>query len=182
MQGKTSLVVTILGPDRPGIVESLAQAVAAQEASWQESRMVHLAGRFAGVVRAEVASERADALGADLRALESQGLRVAIEAAGDAPEPDAPASGAFELALVCNDRPGIVREISSALAKRRVNVEELHTECGDAPISGGMLFRATARLQLPSDLTPDDLREVLEGIATDVMVDLRLEQEGADLA
>ena len=46
-----SLVVTLLGTDRPGIVARLAKVAADAGASWQESKMARLAGKFAGVVR-----------------------------------------------------------------------------------------------------------------------------------
>jgi glycine cleavage system regulatory protein len=41
----TSLVVTVIGNDRPGIVERLSEVVLAAEANWEESRMARLAPR-----------------------------------------------------------------------------------------------------------------------------------------
>jgi glycine cleavage system regulatory protein len=75
---------------------------------------------------------------------------------------------------VGNDRPGIVREIAQALARRGVNVDELATGCESAPMSGEVLFRATARLDVPEDVTLESLGEELEKIAADLMVDLTL--------
>src|SRR4051812_3506563 len=40
------LVMTIIGPDRPGLVELLASLVAEHGGNWLESRMSHLAGQF----------------------------------------------------------------------------------------------------------------------------------------
>ena len=48
------LVLTLIGADRPGLVESLAKRVAAHRGNWVESRMAHLAGQFAGILRVEV--------------------------------------------------------------------------------------------------------------------------------
>jgi glycine cleavage system regulatory protein len=44
----TSLVLTVIGPDRPGLVEALAETIASYGANWLESRMSHLEGWFAG--------------------------------------------------------------------------------------------------------------------------------------
>jgi glycine cleavage system regulatory protein len=165
-----SLVLTVIGPDRPGLVEALAAAVAAQEGNWVESRMVRLAGQFTGVLRVEVARDRAESLGEALRRLENEGLRILV-AASEAEEP-APAAAAITLELVGQDRPGIVREVSRALASQGVNVEELDTFCSSAPMSGETLFQARARLRLPEQGSPEALREALEKLAQELMVDL----------
>ncbi|HEY8709992.1 MAG TPA: formyltransferase family protein, partial [Burkholderiaceae bacterium] len=74
----TSLVVTVMGPDRPGIVSLLSDRAQRFGANWAASRMAKLAGEFAGMVHFEVPRENADALATALRALESSGLRVVI--------------------------------------------------------------------------------------------------------
>jgi glycine cleavage system regulatory protein len=52
--GNASLVLTVIGADRPGLVETLAQTIAEHGASWLESRMAHLAGHFVGLLRVSV--------------------------------------------------------------------------------------------------------------------------------
>ena len=47
----TDLVLTLIGPDRPGLVEAVAEVVAAHGGNWLESRMARLAGKFAGILR-----------------------------------------------------------------------------------------------------------------------------------
>jgi glycine cleavage system regulatory protein len=166
------LVLTLIGPDRPGLVESVAERVTAHGGNWLESRMAHLAGRFAGILRVEVPEERAAALETALRELESQGLRL-VSQGGTA----APASGpVMEMEAVGQDHPGIVRDISQVLARHGVNIEELATDRMSAPMSGGLLFRARARLQVPSTADLARLRTDLETIANDLMVDLSLVQ------
>ncbi len=81
---------------------------------------------------------------------------------------------AVRLELMGADHRGIVRDLSTALARRRVNVEDLQTGCVDAPMSGEKLFQATARLHLPPGLSLDDLRRELESVAQDLMVDVAL--------
>ena len=51
---KTYLILTIIGEDKPGIVESLAEVIADHSGNWLESSMSHLAGKFAGILRVGV--------------------------------------------------------------------------------------------------------------------------------
>ena len=169
---KTSIVLTVLGRDRPGLVESLARVVAEHGANWVESRMAHLAGHFAGILRVEVDADRADLLAASLNSLAESGLESIVHPDASSPTPaDRPL---VHLELVGQDRPGIVREISRVLAAQGVNVEELQTECTAAPESGQLLFRATAQLRLPTGVGESALRAALEAVAADLMVDIEL--------
>jgi glycine cleavage system regulatory protein len=166
-----SLVVTVIGKDRPGLVESVSAAVEAHGGSWVESRMSRLAGQFAGILRVSVPSAEADALSDALEALRAGGLRLVIERGVEDVEED---GRVILLELVGSDRPGIVHKISEALAARGVNVDELNTECEGAPWSGGTLFKAMAKLRAPRTLDLDQLRESLEAIAGDLMVDISI--------
>jgi glycine cleavage system regulatory protein len=168
----TDLVLTLIGPDRPGLVEAVARPIAAHGGNWLESRMAHLAGQFAGILRVEVPDENAAALADALRALGERGLRVAVEAG---PRPAAPAARrALVVDLVGLDRPGIVREIAHVLAERGVNIEELATDRAPAPMSAELLFRSRARVNVPDGLDSSELRTRLEGLAQDLMVQITL--------
>ena len=171
----TSLVLTVIGSDQPGLVETLSRTVAEHGGSWESSRMARLAGFFAGILEVRVPSERAAGLREALHELEARGLKVTVEDAGGA-DTTGPYR-ALQLELVGQDRPGIIRDISSALAAIGVNVVDLSTACSSAPMSGETLFNATARLHHPLSSPLDELRETLEGIAADLMVDISIEEE-----
>ena len=181
---RTSLVVTVIGDDRPGIVERLSDLVLAAGGNWEESRMARLAGKFAGLLRVSVGADQADALAARLTMLDEGGLTVVAERSADdeerrqaVPGDRAPAAlRTFALDLVGSDQPGIIREIARVLASRGVNIEELETEVTSAPMSGETLFRARARLGLPATVTSEDIRHILEAIAADLLVDLTFEE------
>ena len=169
----TSLVVTVIGADRPGLVSLLSDCGKAHGASWAESRMASLAGQFAGIVRFEVDAADAAPLAAALAALESAGLRVVIaEGRGTAHPAD---SRMLKLELVGHDRPGIVRDISRVLADSGVSIEQLDTEIVSGAMSGGSLFQARALLQVPRTVATGELRRVLEALANELMVDIALD-------
>lgn len=171
---RSSLVLTIIGPDRPGLVEGVASAVAEHGGNWVESRMARLGGQFAGILLVDVPREGRDTLKQALFRLESQGLRLSIESSDDA-EAAAPPSTTIRFELLGHDRPGIVRHVSRALAQRQVNVVELTTEVYSAPMTGEPLFRAEIEAAVPEGADADDVRAALERAADELSMDLTFE-------
>lgn len=168
-----SLVLTLLGPDRPGLVERLSQVLVAHEGNWVESRMAQLAGQFAGILRVELPRARVADFEAACRHLSNEGMQVLLVAANAEIATDS-TRRIVKLELVGQDRPGIVREISQALAQSGVNVEELNTGVESAPMSAEMLFYVKARLAVPAILSSEQLARILEPIGNELMVDISL--------
>jgi len=163
------LALTIIADDRPGIVEKVADMVSSHGGNWLESNMSRLAGKFAGILLVDIAENKQADLLAALETLNTQGIRVSGEASKVT---ETIAGEHLGLMVVGNDRPGIVGELSSLLAKLHVNVEELSTNCEDAPMSSETLFRATAKVSLPaSGLSKEQLQEALEALSDDLMVE-----------
>lgn len=168
---QAALVLTVIGRDRPGLVEALASLVNRHGGNWLESRMNRLGGEFAGILRLTVPAAAEAALRHDLDSLGTSGLTVLVRR--DDATPAAPAQEIL-VQLVGADRPGIVRQIAAAFARHGANVEELVTECVSAPMSGEPLFRASARLALPPGCTLADIRADLDRAASDLVVDLEI--------
>jgi glycine cleavage system regulatory protein len=163
-----SLVITLIGADRTGLVESVARVVAEHGGNWLESRMCRLGGEFAGILRVEIPAEKKSSL---LDALQKiSGLNVTIRS--DETKISAAQGRQTKFEIIGSDRPGIVREISAALARANVNVEEFSSEVVSAPMSGETLFKASARLQLPENCDLAALKKDLEKIAADLLVDV----------
>jgi len=168
----THLVLTIIGRDRPGLVNAVSETIAAHGGNWLDTRMATLAGQFAGMLLVAIAPEKADALVAALRTLEAKGLHLVIERGVET----APFTGRMlRLELLGHDRPGIVRDISAVLAAHNVSIDELESEQVSGSFSGEAMFKAKARLKLPDGGDLDRLRAALEALANELMVDLDLE-------
>ena len=165
------LVLTLIGQDRPGIVDSVSEVVAAHDGNWLESRMAHLAGKFAGVLRVEVPERQAVALEQALARLEGSGLRIVVERSVPAV---APRLRAMEIEMLGLDRPGLVHEISTLLAAGGINVEELATDRTAAAHSGDLMFHAQIRVLVPEAVDVIGVRQGLERLAGDLMVEIRL--------
>lgn len=164
------LVLTLVGPDRPGLVSSLSKALASCGGSWLDSEMARLAGQFAGILLVSVPDAQVDALTSELERLEEGHVRLTVQRADPQATPDAHA--VFQLDLIGHDRPGIIRDIARVLAERRVNIEELTTKVTSGAFSAEQMFQAVALLRVPDGVEPAELREMLERMGDEMMVSI----------
>jgi glycine cleavage system regulatory protein len=170
----STVVMTVIGPDRPGLVQIVAARVADHGGNWLESRMCHLGGQFAGILRVEVAVSRREELEQALRELERDDLRVIIHTEpGQTPgAARQPAGILAKVGVVGQDRPGILRSVSGVLAAHGINVEELSSERVSVPMGGGILFQVRALVLLPPAVSLEMIRAELEKLDLDLMVDV----------
>lgn len=164
-----SLIMTVLGPDRPGLVHALANVVKEHDGSWLESRMTRLAGQFAGVVRVECPPSKAESLASALAALNTHGLTVQTVREASAPMPQLTT---IRVEVTGNDRPGIISDLTTAIVGAGGNVEELTTDLESAPMSGHLLFRASGIISLPSPEGTPALVSAIESLGGDLTVDV----------
>lgn len=172
------LVISIISDDKPGVVEMLSAAVAENRGNWEDSRMAHFAGKFAGILRVSVAAEDSTQLKDALLNLSGDDFKVQIE---DALAVAADNRRTLQLKLVGNDRPGIVKEISRALAARKINVETLDTRYGSTPWSGEPLFTAECAISVSEEISVDGLYDELDEIANELGVEIDCEETSSAL-
>ena len=169
-----TLVLTFIAEDRPGLIERLSETVAGAGGNWLESRMAQLAEKFAGIAMIDIPAGKITALKKALAVLEDEGFHLTVEEARErAPE----AGPLYNLDIVGPDQSGILRDITHCLAERGVSVEDMETDIRDAPMSGGVMFYAEARIRLPKTLNANELQTALEGLAGSLMVDVALRRE-----
>ena len=166
----TTLILTVAGADRPGLVAAVADVVDAHGGNWENSSLAELAGTFAGVIEVSVPAEGAAELERALRGLEGL-LTVAVRTGSDAAASD---DRVLEIQVLGNDRPGIVREISGVLNAHALSIEELATETRDAAMAGGRLFEASVTAKVPASVDLDALQADLERLAAEIQVDITL--------
>ncbi len=173
--GMEQLVITVVGDDRAGLVDALSGAITRHGGNWEQSHLAELAGKFAGVVLVTVPPSSSHDLKAELDAIEARGLLHIVVEAAKPPAAAAPVHR-YSVDIVGQDHPGIVYEISHALAENGVGIEEFGSEVVPAPM-GGHLFQARATVGTPESMTLDGLQVLLEGVASDLMVDLEFHPE-----
>jgi len=169
----TSIVMTVVSDDHPGIVGALSEVIAEHGGNWAESSMMSLAGKFAGILLVQLPGDNAEAFFVALKALESTGLQIVAQSSDASPASSQ--ASEYSIELVGQDRPGIVREITGVLANFDVNVQELETTVQSASMSGESLFMAQAQIFIPTGTDMDKLQDELENLANELMVDIELE-------
>jgi len=169
-----SYVLSFSAQDKLGIVEMLSNTISSAQGNWLESAMSHLAGRFVGIVVIEISKDNATALSDALKDLESQGIMISFEVNSE-DETNILELQSIEIELTGHDRPGIVSEISSVLAKHNANVEDLTTELVSGSMSAELLFKADIHASVAAGADLDDLQEAIESIADDLMVDISID-------
>jgi len=165
------LIITIFAEDRPGVVQRVSDTIVRHNGNWLESSLSRLCGQFAGIVHIDVPEQDADSLLSSLAKLSERGIRVTRQS-GAGYQAEGDAIDLLEIIVEANDRPGIIGEISSALANAKVNVEHMETECESASMAGYELFRAHLLVALPEGFGVDDLENVLEDVSDDLTVSI----------
>lgn len=169
---QTFRIISFIADDRPGLVEEMSDAVNAHGANWLESRMSQLAGKFAGIVRLSVPSNRVAELEHALAGLERRGLTLRFESA--ALHPRAPSGSEHHLEILGYDRPGILHEFAAALSSRGINVTDLRSGIRHAPGNPDPLFHASADIELPDSLDLAELRRALEVLSRELAIEYAL--------
>lgn len=161
------LVLTLIGQDKAGLVEQLATLIAEYHGNWTASNLSHLAGYFAGILQVEVAEQHVAALTAALQQMQDLDIRVQHGVDSRVNQ-----QKLLRFVITGNDRPGIVRELSSVIKHKGTNIIHFESSKQSAPNWGVPLFNAIATVELPEGLNKDEVVRALEDIASDVMVDV----------
>jgi glycine cleavage system regulatory protein len=172
------VVLTLIGDDQAGLVDSLSGVIADHGGNWERSHLAELAGKFAGIVQITVPDLRVTELVADLEPLRKRGLLDITAERAFEEDPEAPAVR-LALHLVGVDQPGIVHDVAHSLATLDVSIETLETTTSSAPMSGDTLFTADALLVVPAATDPSAVTEVLERLAHQLMVDIDVHPDTA---
>jgi glycine cleavage system regulatory protein len=161
------LILTVIGQDKAGLVEQLATVIASHQGNWMASNLSHLGGYFAGILQLEVPEEHLFGLTTELERMSD--LDIKIQQGLDSEiRPDKQ----LQFVITGNDRPGIVRELSSVIKHKGANITHFESSKQSAPNWGVPLFHAIATVQLPAGLNKDEVVKALEAIASDVVVDV----------
>ncbi|MCC2113431.1 MAG: amino acid-binding protein [Hyphomicrobiales bacterium] len=168
------LVLTVIARDRPGLVETVADVVAVHGGNWIDSAMARLGGEFAGILRITVPDGAVAGLEEALGRLKEKDISVIWRSSGG--EADAAGAKRARLSVIGQDHTGIVRDVTAALARVSVSVDRLNTTVFPGAMSGAPMFVAEAEIVVPDDVDLDDLRDALERIANDIMVEVELNE------
>jgi len=169
------LVLTAVGPDRPGLVNELSSLIGAAGANLEDSRMAILGGEFAVILLVSGSADALDRIRQASAQFESElGLRCMLKETSPAHPPADYLLYRIDVTGV--DRPGIVHAMTEILAKRNINIASLESHLSYAPFSATPMFVLVADLQVPSSTALADLRDELAATCHEENLDFRLER------
>lgn len=168
------LVITAVGPDRPGLIGKLTAPLYEASANLADSRMVNLRGQFAVILLAEVPSGAVEKVRTHLSTIAQQ-LGLTLSFTGNQPRDEPTTVGVpLKLKTFAMDQPGLVHRITDLLQRHGVNVEELTTRSTPRAETGAPLFSMELRITVPSALPIRTLRAELEQLCDELNCDLEL--------
>jgi glycine cleavage system transcriptional repressor len=168
------IVMTAVGPDRPGIVDEISAFLSDRRVNIEDSHMAVLGGEFAVILLGSGEDRELDTLKNDMPGLEHDtGLSIQIrKTSGPGGSRE---SVPHRLSATSMDHPGIVHEISRVLHRRNVNIRSLETRVGNAPVSGAPIFNMRAIIDIPADQKPSSIRHEIDELGDRMDIDIEIE-------
>jgi glycine cleavage system transcriptional repressor len=169
------LVLSGLGPDRPGLVAEITAYLTERGANVEDSRMAVLGGEFGVLVLVSGAPDEVAAIERDRAALsEKTGLELLLRRTRNPEDHRRAASVPCLVTVEALDHEGIVRAVSRALHGAGVNIISLETSSYQAPDTGSPLFRLEARVDLPPEISVSTLRKAMDVVAEEENLDIEV--------
>jgi glycine cleavage system transcriptional repressor len=155
---KNYLVISALGPDRPGIVDILSGAILDHGCNIVDSRMTVLGGEFAILLMVEGPWNTLAKVENGLPELEQE-LGMTIIAKRTEGRPQGQNLLPYAVEVVALDHPGIVKQLASFFSQRNINIEDLATTSYAAAHTGTPMFAVNMTVGIPSGLHLGTLRD-----------------------
>ncbi|HEU4539142.1 MAG TPA: ACT domain-containing protein [Polyangiaceae bacterium] len=174
-QDETFLVLSALGPDRPGLVARVTHYLTERGANVEDSRMVVLGGEFGILVLVSATPAELDAIDRDKAMLASEtGLEIILRRTKSPEDHRRATTIPCVVTVEAIDQEGIVREVARALHDAGVNIVSVETSTYEAPVTGSPLFRMEARLDLPATVTVSHVRKAMAAVAEAANIDIEV--------
>jgi glycine cleavage system regulatory protein len=161
------MVLTLIGKDKPGLVDAIAKCIIDAEGNWLKSSFCQLSGQFAGFIEVMLPQEKHNEL---LHACHQLAHLHITLLPSNAHETLLDAKAV--IIVTGNDRRGIVSDITSTLKTFDINIIEMTTQCESAPNWGSPLFTAKVIVSVSHQLDLDNVKLAIEDITDDLMVEI----------
>ena len=151
------IVVTVIGPDRAGLVRDLSKIVTDAAGNILESRMIALGSEFAVLMLISGNWHAMAKIREKLDALQKHGeMTITIRDSG--PRADVTAAP-YVIDVVSLDHEGIVLGMSNFFAGRNLEIAELNSRRYNAPHTGAPMFSVQMTVNIPADIQVSTLRD-----------------------
>ena len=169
---KNYRILFLVGKDRPGIVDDVSSFLYERGANIEDSHMAAMGGRFTIMTLFSCSPEQLAAINSDLDKLRNLGFEISLHEADDPGALPGQAGLPLKLEVVSMDHPGIVQKVVSILHRHNVNIQNLDTQVGSAPLSGAPLFDLILEASVPAAESIANVKEELQQLAAEMNLDL----------
>ena len=171
---RTSVVLTLTGPDRVGIVEELTKAMLELGGNVDISRAERLGGEFAVLMLVSLAEQDAEKIDSSLAHLTRQGYKVTVTPTDASAAERHAGWPAYRVEVEGADHEGIVHEIARGLSSQGISIDAMDTDTSRAPVTGTTLFSMSATVLVPPDVAATEWMAALDEAARESNVDVRV--------
>ena len=160
------LVLSCLGPDRPGLVAEVTGFVTEHGGNLEDSRMAVLGGEFGVLLLVSGSPEQIASIEQGSGEIAQRtGLSVIARRTKSPEEHRRAPTIPCVVTAEALDHEGIVQAVARALAATGVNIVSLEATAYEAPVTGSQLFRMEARIDVPSSVTVGKVRKAMDQVA-----------------
>ena len=162
------IIIKGIGPDRPGIVANISGMVTSNEGNIEESRMIRLGSEFSIIMMISIPAKNEFNLTSNLESID--GIKFYLTDTTKLPSHDTPN---YTISLSGADNEGIVHRFTDFLTGMGINIIEMITDTGNAPITGSTIFHMIAKINI-DEPKKKELLEKLSGIENNMGLEISL--------
>jgi len=158
---KNVFIMTIMGEDKPYIIQSLAETTRRMGGEWLKSKVMHLEGHFTALMKVVIDADKEQALKDKLESLHSELTFIH----SPAPTEEKEEMELVNLVVDCNDRSGLTHDIVEVLAELNLEAESLEVRRFPVTLVGGTVYSASLSVRIPHTMMRAELAKSLEEIS-----------------
>lgn len=168
---KKQFILTLMGPESPGLIRLLAEKTHDRQGVWLKSKISHLEGQCAGIIKIEVEEGLAESLQTELTNITDLYAVISEVQLSSSVEVKT-----LQLIVEADDRPGFINDIYNILESYGASISNM--ECHSFAVTelGGSVLKADFDLIVPTDLDQESLVAELEALNAQVVANIPAEK------
>lgn len=169
-------MMTAFGKDRVGIVADVTSLLYEYDCNLEDTTMNMLSDEFTlNLLFSSNKNNIEDVLLRECRRLElEKGVSAFIRPLAEAPQEGNNGYKKCTLHIECLDQVGIVYKTSKFLAEKKLNIVHLNSTSKPSPESGAALHSMDIHIQIPGDVSMEQLEDGLGVMADELQVDINI--------
>lgn len=171
---KDYLVCSLIGVDRTGLVDQIAEVIMESGGNLEDSRMAVLGGEFAMIMLCSSEPGKLEELESGVQGA-AQELDLIVTTKRTTARRSYERTVPLTVQVRGMDHEGIVHDVVHHLVERGIAVEALDSHVTNAPYSGILLFSMNMRVEAPAAVSLAGLRKGLEEVAERLNVDVEVD-------